>query len=86
MPVLLGSTSEVVITPKVVETVINVPSRTIFPKLSLIGALDTVEVEIPSATIEVGLATKLIVPDGFPGLTKMLPLVPISVPLCRVTV
>ena len=65
--------------PKVVETLINVPSETVLPCASLIVPLVIVLVLDPSARIEVGTAVRVIVPAGAPGLNAIVVL-PEAVP------
>jgi hypothetical protein len=61
------SASAVEIVPRVVLTVIRVPSDTVFPFVSVITELVTTEILAPSATIEPGFAIMVNVPDGTPG-------------------
>ncbi len=66
-PGIPASASTVEIVPRVVLTVIRVPSDTVFPFASVITELVTTEILAPSATIEPGFAVKVNVPDGTPG-------------------
>jgi hypothetical protein len=54
----------VVIVPLSVATVIRVPFSTLLPYTSLITPLVTVLVDVPLATILVGLGVNVIVPAG----------------------
>ena len=71
--------------PKSVETLIRVPSETVFPFTSLIVPLVIVLVLVPFAVIEAGLGVRVIVPAGKPGVNVTV-VFPAAVPPDALTV